>query len=70
MKTSGVTLDIYKKKGGDYDDFVETKNYTINPDKSAFYIEYTFYNAGDYKFKFYTDNSVWIQDGTVTIKYK
>ncbi len=70
LKTSGVTLDIYKKKGGDYDDFVETKNYTINPDKSAFYIEYTFYNAGDYKFKFSTDNSVWIQDGTVTIKYK
>lgn len=70
LKTSGITLDIYKKKGGDYDDFVETKTYTINPDKSAFYIEYTFYNAGDYKFKFYSDSSVWIQDGTVTIKYK
>ncbi len=70
MKTTDLTLDIYKKKGGDYTDFVETKSYTINPDKKAFYIEYTFYNSGDYKFKFYTGNSVWIQDGTVTIKYK
>lgn len=70
LKTSGITLDIYKKKGGDYNEFVETKNYTINPEKSAFYIEYTFYQQGDYKFKFKTENSVWIQDGFVTIKYK
>ncbi len=70
LKTTGITLDIYKKKGGDYNDFVETKTYTINPDKSAFYIEYTFYEQGDYKFKFYSESNVWIQDGLVTIKYK
>ncbi len=70
LKTSGITLDIYKKKGKDYDDFVETKTYTIDPDKSAFYIEYTFYDAADYKFKFYTSSNVWLQDGFVTINYK
>ncbi len=69
MKTNEINVDIYKKKGGDYKNIFETKTYPIAPDKNTFSFEYDFYQSGDYKFKFYTDNDVFIQSGLVRIKY-
>ena len=69
FKTDGLTLKVYRKKGSDYDDLYETKYYTIDPEGKATYIKYTFYTAGDYKLKVYTDDSVWVNDALVTIKY-
>jgi len=69
FETDQLTVYIYKKKGGDYDYLYDTKYYTISPDETDIYFKYSFYDAGDYQFKVYTKDDVWVNDGYVTIKY-
>jgi len=70
LATDQIIVDIYRKKGKDYNDFVETVKYNITDTWPDTHFKYTFYKAGDYVFKMYTKNNVWIQDGYVTIGYK
>ncbi len=70
LATSQLTVDVYRKKGDDYTEFVETKYYDITPTWSDTHFKYTFYKAGDYKVSIYTKEGVWINSGYVTIKYK
>lgn len=70
LATSQLIVDIYKKKGNDYTEFVETKYYDITPTWSDTHFKYTFYKAGDYKISVYTKENTWINSGYVTINYK
>ncbi len=70
LATDQIVVDIYRKKGKDYNDFVETVKYNITSTWPDTHFKYTFTKAGDYVFKMYTKDNVWIQDGYVTIGYK
>ncbi len=70
FSTSQLVVDIYRKKGGDYSEFVETKYYDITPSWSDTHFKYTFYKAGDYKVSVYNKDNKWINTGYVTIKYQ
>jgi hypothetical protein len=68
LATSQLIVDVYRKKNGEYDDFVETKYYDITSTWEDTHFKYTFYNPGDYKISIYTKDNVWINSGFVTIK--
>lgn len=69
--SSELIVDIWRKNSkGDYDEFVETKNYDITSTFDWVYFKYTFYNPGDYKFSVYNKDSNWINSAYVTIKGK
>jgi hypothetical protein len=70
LATTQLIVDVYRKKGNDYTEFVETKYYDITPSWSDTHFKYTFYKAGDYKISVYNKENVWINSGYVTIKYK
>lgn len=71
MGSDGLIVDIWRKNAkGDYDEFVETKDYTIDSTYDWVYFKYTFYNPGDYKFSIYNKDSNWINTAYVTIKKK
>jgi hypothetical protein len=71
MGSDELIVDIWRKNSkGDYDEFVETKNYTIVSTYDWVYFKYTFYNPGDYKFSIYNKDSNWINTAYVTIKKK
>ena len=68
MKTEKLIVDVWKKtSSGDYDKFIETKNYTIQYSWTAPFFKYTFYKAGKYKLSIYNEDQVFINSGYVTI---
>lgn len=70
LKTDEIIVDIWKKKGGKYDSFVETKRYTITSTLDYTFFKYTFYETGEYKISVFTKDETWINTGYVTIKKK
>ena len=67
LKTNKLYVDIYK--GGDYSEFVETKTFDITSNWSSFNFPYTFYRDGQYMFKVYNSNSIFINAGYVSVGY-
>lgn len=67
MKTETLIVDIWRKDGSDYNDFVETKRYTIQANWTHPYFKYTFSDKGDYKVAVYNEDEVWINTAYVTI---
>jgi hypothetical protein len=68
LKTTTIIADVWKKSSsGEYDKFIETKKYTIEPTWDAPYFKYTFYKAGKYKLAIYNEDEVYINSGYVTI---
>jgi hypothetical protein len=70
LATDQLIVDIYKKKGNDYSEFVETKKYDITPSREDTHFKYTFYKNGNYKISVYSKDNVWINSGYVEINYK
>ena len=70
LNTTEIIVDIWKKKGSKYDEFVETKRYTLSGTLDYTYFKYTFYDTGDYKISVFTKDETWINTGYVTIKKK
>lgn len=70
LNCEGLIVDIWKKKGTQYDQFVETKKYTITPTLDYTYFSYTFTEPGEYKISVYTKAETWINTGYLTVKKK
>lgn len=70
LNTDQIIVDIWRKKGSQYDDFVETKRYNITSTLDYTYFKYSFFEKGDYKISVYTKDQVWINTGYVTVKKK
>ncbi len=70
LNTDQIIVDIWKKKAGKYDSFVETKKYNITSTLDYTYFKYTFYDTGDFKISVFTKDEKWINTGYVTIKKK
>lgn len=69
IRSNGLIVDIWKSNSGKYD-FVETKNFDIEPSWKSTYFKYTFYNPGYYRFSVYNKESKLISEGFVTINSK
>lgn len=70
LKTTGLIVDIWKKKDEQYDKFVETKRYDITSTNDYFSFKYLFMETGEYKISVYTKDEVWINSGYVKIVKK
>ncbi len=69
LNTSKLLVDVWKKRNRmfEYDEFVESKKYRINPDWPDAFFKYTFSKPGEYKFSIYNENEVGIQTGYFTV---
>ncbi len=69
LKTSVLIVDIWKKEkhAFDYDKFVETKYYRIDPEWPDAYFKYYFKEPGEYKFSIYNDNEVLIRTNYIQV---
>ena len=67
LETEELIVDIWKKSGDSYTDFVETKYYDVKSTLTTTYFKYTFYKAGDFKIMVYNKDSKLINSGYVTI---
>lgn len=65
LKTSKLLVDVWKKKNRsyEYDEFVESKKYQLNPDWNDAYFRYTFAEPGEYKFSIYNEKETLIRAG-------
>ena len=70
MNTDQIIVDIWKKKAGKYDSFIETKKYNITNTLDYTYFKYTFYETGEYKISVYAKDETWINTAYVTMKKK
>ncbi len=70
LATSQLIVRVYKKKGKDYKELIETKYYDIKPEWEDTHFKYTFYKSGDYKVSVSSKDDVWINSGYVKISYK
>jgi hypothetical protein len=69
LRSHGLIVDIWKSNNGTFD-FVETKNYDIEPSWKTTYFKYTFYTPGYYRFSVYNKESKLVSEGYVTINSK
>lgn len=69
LNTSKFLVDVWRKKNRafDYDEFVESKKYRLNPDWSDAFFKYTFKRPGEYKFSIYNEDEVLIDAGYITV---
>ncbi len=69
LNTSKILVDVWRKKNRayDYDEFVESKKFRINPDWPDTYFQYQFTRPGEYKFTVYNENEILIKSGYFTV---
>lgn len=69
LNTSKLLVDVWRKKNRmfEYDEFVESKKFRINPDWPDAFFKYIFSRPGEYKFSIYNENEVAIQTGYFTV---
>ncbi len=69
LKVSQIKLKAYRKIDGKYEK-LDDKLYDINADKFFTYIQYSFYNAGEFAFDIYTGDNQFINTAYVTVEFK
>jgi len=69
FNTSAMMVDIWKRgeNSFDYDTFVETKKFKIEPDWNDTFFRYQFKYPGDYKFTIYNENEVIMCKNYITV---
>lgn len=69
MRTSKFLVDVWRKKNRafEYDEFVESKKYSLNPDWPDAFFKYEFKRTGDYKFLIYNEDEVLIKSAYFTV---
>jgi hypothetical protein len=70
LNTGKILLDVWRKKNRmfEYDEYIESKKYRINPDWADAYFKYTFTQPGEYKFSIYNENEITIKTGYFSVK--
>ena len=68
LATSELIVDVFRKRNGASDEFVETKRFTVEPAWYDTHFKYSFFQAGDYKVSVYTADEAWINTGYVNIQ--
>ena len=72
IKSDGLSVHVMKKSNGDsYDEKVEDLTFNLSSDDNRYAaFEYTFKSAGDYNFRVYTKDEIWINDGYFSLTGK
>ncbi len=72
MKSTELVVKVYRKSStsGDYDEFIETLTFPIEPEWDRPYFRYDFLKNGEYAFDIFTDKDVLIAMGYITINYQ
>ena len=70
LVTSKLLVDIYSGTKKDaYKHLIETKEIEVTDNPNSKTFTYSFSKKGDYMFSVYTADDIWINDGSVSIKY-
>jgi hypothetical protein len=69
LKTGKLLLDVWRKRNRafDYDDYMFSKKYRLNPEWPDAYFLFTFEEPGDYKLSIYNENEVYIKSGYIKV---
>lgn len=69
LKTAKLLIDVWRKKNRafDYDEYVQSKKYSLNPDWPDAYLKYEFDKQGEYKISIYNEDEVYIKSGYITV---
>jgi hypothetical protein len=69
LKTGKLLLDVWRKKNRsfDYDDYMFSKKYRLNPDWPDAYFKFIFEEPGEYKLSLYNENEVYIKSGYIIV---
>ncbi len=69
LETSMLMVDVWEKPAGsiDYDKFIESKKYQMNPSWEYAFFYYKFTEPGNYKFNIYNDKEILISAGYIRI---
>jgi len=69
LKTGKLLIDVWRKKNRafDYDDYMYSKKFRLNPDWPDAFFEFTFEEPGDYKLSIYNENEVYIKSGYLKV---
>ena len=70
LETEGIIVEVWKKSGDAYSEFVEKKIFDINAAKSATYFQYTFKTGGDYKITVFSKEGKVINSGYASVEMK
>ena len=69
LSTNLLAIDVFRVRGGKQQ-FLETFEYETDPSSLTAIVPYTFRKDGNYVFKVFTEDDVWIENGTVTVKFR
>lgn len=69
LKTDVILVDFWRKehRSFEYDEYVESKKYRIDPDWKDTYFKYKFKKAGEYKIDIYNQEEVLISTGYINV---
>ncbi len=69
LKTNTILVDIWRKGNNsyDYDEYVESKKYKIDPEWPDTFFKYKFYKTGRYKIIIYNEFDAIIKTGYITV---
>lgn len=69
LATEEIIVEVYRKNGSRYDQFVEARRIGVKPDWKDTHFKYNFTMPGDYKVTMYSKKQVWINTSYLNIKY-
>lgn len=69
LKTGKLLIDVWRKKNRafDYDDYMYSKKYRLNPNWPDAYFKFSFEEPGEYKLSIYNENEVYIKSGYLKV---
>lgn len=63
--TDALVVDVWKKEGSAFSQFVESVSLNVDPESRFVYFPYNFEEAGLYRFSFFTKGETFIQHGYI-----
>lgn len=69
LNTEKLFVDFWRKKNStfEYDEYIESKKYRMEPGWNDVYFRYNFTEPGEYKVSIYNDNEILIKNGYIRI---
>jgi len=68
LDTDMLLINICKKTKNEYDKFVDSKKFKVNPSWHDTYFKYKFDSIGDYKINFFDENELLLKTAYITVE--
>lgn len=71
LNTNKLIVEIWRQNFSsvEFDEFIETKEYSVTPEWTYTFFRYKFMQPGKYKFDIYTGNSIFVGSRTIDVSY-